>query len=76
MYLISEHHWVRNHSGIFDISHMTEYIMEGADCVLFLKHMLTNSIKIGDFKAQYNHMCYSSEEGAGVVDDLYIYRES
>lgn len=74
--VINEHNWVRNHCGIFDISHMTEYVIEGPDCVPFLKHMMTNSIKIGDFVAQYNHMCYPSEEGAGVVDDLYIYREN
>ena len=74
--VINEHQWVRNHSGIFDISHMTEYILEGQDCIPFLKHMMTNSIGIGDFVAQYNHMCYPSDEGAGVVDDLYIYHLS
>ncbi len=74
--VINEHNWVRNHAGIFDISHMTEFMLEGPDCVPFLKKMMTNSIGIGDFTAQYNHMCYPSEEGAGVVDDLYIYRES
>lgn len=74
--VIQEHLWVRNHAGIFDISHMTEFMLEGPDCVPFLKHMMSNSIGIGDFTAQYNHLCYPSDEGAGVVDDLYIYRES
>ncbi|MHA1647838.1 MAG: glycine cleavage system aminomethyltransferase GcvT [Promethearchaeota archaeon] len=74
--VIDEHIWTRNHAGIFDICHMTEFMLEGPDCVPFLKHMMSNSIGIGDFKAQYQHMCYPSEEGAGVVDDLYIYREN
>lgn len=74
--VISEHLQVRNHAGIFNISHMTEFMLEGPDCVPLLKQLMTNSISIGDYKAQYNHMCYPSEQGAGVIDDLYIYRES
>ncbi len=68
-----EHLWTREHCGIFDICHMTEFMLEGPDSIPFLKHMMTNSIGIGDNQAQYQHMCYP--EG-GVIDDLYIYRES
>ncbi|MCF2139386.1 MAG: glycine cleavage system aminomethyltransferase GcvT [Candidatus Lokiarchaeota archaeon] len=71
--VIVEHNWTRQHAGIFDISHMTEFMVEGPDTIPLLKTLLTNSIGIGDFKAQYNHMCYPN---GGVVDDLYIYRES
>ncbi len=71
--VIEEHLWTRAHAGIFDISHMTEFMLTGPDCIPFLKHMMTNSVTIGDFQAQYQHMCYPS---GCVVDDLYIYRES
>ncbi|MHA1520075.1 MAG: glycine cleavage system aminomethyltransferase GcvT [Promethearchaeota archaeon] len=71
--VIEEHKWTRQHAGIFDISHMTEFMVEGPDTIPLLKTLMTNSVGIGDFKAQYNHMCYPD---GGVVDDLYIYRES
>ena len=71
--VIEDHIWTREHAGIFDISHMTEFMLEGPDCIPFLKHMMTNSVGIGDFAAQYQHMCYPN---GTVVDDLYIYRES
>lgn len=71
--VIEEHKWTRTHAGIFDICHMTEFMVEGPDTIPLLKRLMTNSIGIGDHKAQYNHMCYP--EG-GVVDDLYIYREN
>ena len=71
--VIEEHNWTRQHAGIFDISHMTEFVVEGPDTIPLLKTLMTNSVGIGDFKAQYNHMCYPD---GGVIDDLYIYRES
>lgn len=71
--VIEDHIWTREHAGIFDIGHMTEFMLEGPDCIPFLKHIMTNSIGIGDFAAQYQHMCYPN---GTVVDDLYIYRES
>ncbi len=70
--VIEEHKWTRQHAGIFDISHMTEFMVEGPDAVPLLKTLMTNSVGIGDFKAQYNHICYPD---GGVIDDLYIYRE-
>jgi aminomethyltransferase len=73
---LKEHTWTREHAGIFNICHMTEFMVEGPDAVPFLKHLMSNSIGIGDFAAQYQHMCYPSDQGAGVVDDLYIYREN
>ncbi len=71
--VIPEHHWTRQNAGVFDISHMTEFMIEGPDTIPLLKKLMTNSVAIGNFKAQYNHMCYPS---GGVVDDLYIYREN
>ncbi len=69
----NEHLWTRNHCGIFDICHMTEFILEGEDCIPYLKSIMTNSIDMNDFQAQYQHMCYPN---GSVVDDLYIYREN
>ena len=66
-----EHDAVRNLAGLFDVSHMGEFIVEGNEALAFLQQMLTNDVSaltIGS--AQYTLMCYPS---GGVVDDLLVY---
>lgn len=66
-----EHQAVRTRAGLFDVSHMGEFFLEGTDAEQFLQRMATNNIvqaKIGD--ALYTAMCY---EDGGTVDDLLIY---
>ena len=72
--VIAEHRAVREHAGIFDVSHMGEAILEGPDAVKNLDHLLTN--RFGDLKAggaRYALMLY---ENGGTVDDLIVYRRS
>lgn len=67
-----EHQAVRTAAGLFDVSHMGEFYLEGEDAEAFLQKMVTNDVsrtKPGD--ALYTAMCY---ENGGTVDDLMIYR--
>ena len=70
--VIKEHMAVREKAGLFDVSHMGEFIVEGDAAEVFLQYITTNDIsKITIGKAQYN--CLPNEKG-GIVDDLIIYR--
>ncbi|AIS62577.1 glycine cleavage system aminomethyltransferase GcvT [Listeria ivanovii] len=70
----AEHEAVRTKAGLFDVSHMGEIIVEGAESTAYLQYLLSNDIeKIKIGKAQYNIMCY---ENGGTVDDLVVYRLS
>jgi len=67
-----EHLCVRNHVGIFDVSHMGEFIVRGKDAAKFIQSVTSNNVnrlEIGD--AQYS--CLPNDEG-GIVDDLLVYR--
>lgn len=67
-----EHEAVRTAAGLFDVSHMGEFYLEGKDAESYLQRMVTNDVsrtKPGD--AMYTAMCY---ENGGTVDDLMIYR--
>ncbi len=69
--VIKEHQAVRESTGIFDCSHMGNFIIAGADTYPFLDFLLTNRInkkKIG--KAVYTLMLY---ENATIIDDLIVY---
>ncbi len=70
--ITDEHMAVRNAVGVFDVSHMGEFIVKGKDAVAFLQQMTSNDVsklKIGD--AQYS--CMPNLKG-GIVDDLLVYR--
>jgi aminomethyltransferase len=70
--IIDEHNAVRTAGGVFDISHMGEVFVRGAQAAEFLNSILTNDIKkLSVGQAQYTLMC---NERGGVVDDLYAYR--
>ncbi|WP_160721641.1 glycine cleavage system aminomethyltransferase GcvT [Bacillus sp. USDA818B3_A] len=67
-----EHEAVRTRAGLFDVSHMGEIEVRGADSLNFLQKMMTNDItKINTGAAQYTAMCY---ENGGTVDDLLVYK--
>jgi aminomethyltransferase len=69
--ITDEHLAVRNAAGIFDISHMGEVTVSGADSSRFLNQVLTNDIaKLAPGLGQYTLMCH---ERGGVIDDLYVY---
>ncbi len=70
--VISEHLAVRQAAGLFDVSHMGEVEISGADALAFLQAVTTNDLsRLEDGQVQYTAMCY---ENGGVVDDLTLYR--
>ncbi len=69
---VEEHLAVRNAVGIFDVSHMGEFILSGAQVVDHLQWITSNDVsKVAIGQAQYT--CLPNERG-GIVDDLLIYR--
>lgn len=69
--ILEEHRAVREHAGIFDVSHMGEFIIEGNDALDFLQKLVTNDVsKMVPGQVQYTPMCY---QDGGTVDDLLIY---
>ena len=71
---IEEHNCVRNGVGVFDVSHMGEFILEGPDALDLIQRVVSNDAsKLVDGQAQY---AYFPNETGGIVDDLLIYRFS
>jgi len=67
-----EHETVRNSVGMFDVSHMGEFIVKGKEAAKFIQSVTSNDVyklEIGD--AQYS--CLPNDDG-GIVDDLLVYR--
>ncbi|MDP1764167.1 MAG: glycine cleavage system aminomethyltransferase GcvT [Sediminibacterium sp.] len=66
-----EHAAVRNNAGIFDVSHMGEFILKGGMALDLIQRITSNDAsKITDGQAQYS--CLPNEQG-GIVDDLIVY---
>ncbi|MAT51941.1 MAG: glycine cleavage system protein T [Porticoccaceae bacterium] len=69
---VEEHHQVRRHAGVFDVSHMAVVDIAGSDSLPFLRHVLASDVDrlktIG--KAQYSLML---NPRGGVKDDLIVY---
>jgi len=66
-----EHAAVRNNAGVFDVSHMGEFIVKGPQAVELLQRITTNDVsKLTVGKAQYS--CLPNKDG-GIVDDLLVY---
>jgi len=67
-----EHETVRKGVGIFDVSHMGEFLITGPNALALIQKVCSNDAsKLFDGKAQYS--CIPNNEG-GIVDDLIIYR--
>ncbi|MCX2680879.1 glycine cleavage system aminomethyltransferase GcvT [Galbibacter sp. EGI 63066] len=67
-----EHETVRNHLGVFDVSHMGEFLISGENALELIQKVSSNDAsKLTVGKAQYS--CLPNEEG-GIVDDLIIYK--
>ena len=66
-----EHAAVRNNAGVFDVSHMGEFILKGSLALDLIQRVTTNDAsKLAAGKAQYS--CLTNEDG-GIVDDLIVY---
>lgn len=71
---IEEHQTVRNGVGIFDVSHMGEFILKGTKALELIQKVSANDASLlYDGKVQYS---YLPNEQGGVVDDLLIYQIS
>jgi aminomethyltransferase len=67
-----EHETVRNAVGVFDVSHMGEFVLRGPKALDLIQKFASNDVSvIVDGKAQYS--CMPNGKG-GIVDDLIIYR--
>lgn len=69
---LAEHHAVRTAAGLFDISHMAEFVVEGPRAAAFLDYVLAgrlSTMKIG--KAKYSLVL---AESGGIIDDVIVYR--
>ncbi len=68
-----EHNAVRSKAGIFDVSHMGEFIISGSDAEKFLQKITVNDVSsLSKGQAQYSAMCFKN---GGIVDDLLIYKK-
>ena len=66
-----EHATVRKNAGVFDVSHMGEFILKGENALDLIQRVTTNDAsKLVAGQAQYS--CLPNEEG-GIVDDLIVY---
>src|SRR5205823_10665308 len=70
--IVEEHQTVRNNVGIFDISHMGQFIVDGAAGRQWLNRMLTNNVEnLATGAGQYTFLL---NENGGIIDDLIVYR--
>ena len=66
-----EHATVRNNAGVFDVSHMGEFIFKGENALALIQKLTSNDAsKIKPGQAQYS--CFTNENG-GIIDDLIVY---
>jgi aminomethyltransferase len=70
--IVAEHQAVRNDVGAFDISHMGQFIVDGAGGRDWLNSMLTNNVdKLDVGTGQYTFLL---NDRGGIIDDLIVYR--
>ncbi len=69
--LLEEHHAVRNRAGMFDVSHMGEFFIEGPQALHLIQYVTSNDAsKLQPGQVQYS--CLPNEHD-GIVDDLLVY---
>lgn len=67
----AEHETVRKAVGVFDVSHMGEFLIEGPNALALIQKVTSNDAsKLSPGKAQYS--CFPNDDG-GIVDDLIVY---
>jgi len=71
--IVQEHNAVRTATGLFDVSHMGEFVVQGPDALKFIQNLFTNDIsQMQAGQIMYGMFCYPD---GGVVDDLLVYKE-
>lgn len=72
--ILEEHRTVRERAGLFDVCHMGEFRVEGADALDFLQRLVPNNVaRLVDNQALYTQIL---RPDGGTLDDLIIYRQS
>ena len=70
--ILEEHRAVRTRAGLFDVSHMGEFGVEGPGALAYLQHLVPNDVsKLAISQALYTQLC---QPDAGTIDDLLVYR--
>ncbi len=70
--IVAEHLNVRENAGLFDVSHMGEFLVRGPQAYDFVEYATTNKVHaLVPGQVQYSVMCYPD---GGIVDDLLVYR--
>ena len=72
---LQEHQQVRQHAGLFDVSHMTIIDIKGSDARSFLRHLLTADMDKLPNTGRALYSCMCNDQG-GVIDDLIVYQRS
>ncbi len=68
----AEHETVRNDVGVFDVSHMGEFLLQGENALALIQKVTSNDASVLEIgRAQYS--CLPNADG-GIVDDLIVYR--
>lgn len=72
--IIEEHHAVRRAVGLFDVSHMGEIVVRGAEALALVNHVTTNNAaKLQEGQAHYSGLLYDT---GGFVDDILVHKVS
>ena len=70
--ITAEHRAVREAAGLFDVSHMGEFVVRGPDALGLIQRLVINDAATLEVEqAQYSAMCRA---GGGIIDDLLVYR--
>lgn len=70
--VVKEHLAVREHAGLFDVSHMGEILVSGPQAISLLQYVFSNDVERLDIgQAQYG---YLPNAKGGIIDDLLVYR--
>ena len=72
---VDEHHQVRNECGVFDISHMSIFDIQGGQAEAFLQHLLSNDVARLSTVGLGQHSTLLNEQ-AGVIDDVMVFRHA
>jgi len=70
--IVNEHNSVRKNAGLFDVSHMGEFLITGENAERFVQLVTINDVsKLSTGKAQYTAMC---DHNGGIIDDVIVYK--
>jgi len=71
--IVDEHQNVRHNMGVFDVSHMGEFEVDGPEAEALLQHVTSNDVSVlTQGRVQYS--CMPNEYG-GIIDDLLVYKK-